>query len=790
MSRERISLDRDWKFHYGDIVSIRNRWAWGKSGSWNQGPESRGFDDSGFRTVELPHDFVIETKPIAYTEKEFDEDNAIPAMEDVNNMHTTAGSFQKQAGWYRRHFTLDKELEGRKVYLVFDGIYRNSMVWLNEFMVGSERSGYKKQVWDITDLVLFGGDNVLSVKADARESEGWFYEGGGIYRHVYLLLTEKEHIENPFVWSSVDLAKGESLITIEAEVEGCGFHQGDWGLEAPGQEAEQASEIKLRAEIFSPEGERAACEEVTVTGNRARLSVKLKQVKLWDTEKPYLYTARLLLFVNGEQKDAENVRFGIREIRFDADKGFLLNGVQTKIKGVCCHQNHGGVGSAMPDELYRYRIKKLKEMGANAYRTSHYPPTPELLDICDEEGILVMDEHRILSSEKGDLEQLECMVKRDRNHPSVILYSIGNEEAQSQTTIQGARIAGTLIEHIKALDPFTPVTMALLMWDLKNKRPYHDHQVIEGISSKLDVTGFNYHERCWEEFHRLHPDRPMICTEQSTFKSTRGCYITDREKCHLAITDKTADSYMKGAEKWQACRPDWVSGLFLWTGFDYYGEPTPYAWPAISSQFGAMDLCGYPKDFFYYYQAWWSKQEVLHVFPDWNGTAGEKRDVYVFSNCSEVELFVNGSSQGRKRMERDGYLLWEQVTYQPGVLLAVGYQDGVKCMEKRLESAGEAVRVRLKNGFSEGSFRIADAEMVDKEGRLVPFEDCELTFRVSNGRILGTANGDPSDHEIPGSPVRRTFHGKCQVLIKVADKGKPVRILAESDRGDSTELIL
>lgn len=786
--REKVSMDSGWRFHYGDIVSIRNRWAWGKSGSWNQGPEGKRFDDSKWQEVELPHDFLMGTEPIAYEEQEFDEDNAIPAMEDVKNIHTTAGSFQKSVGWYRKHFFIPAEDEGKKIYIVFEGIYRDSAAWLNEFFIGSERSGYKQIVYDITDFVNYGGDNLISVKADARGSEGWFYEGGGIYRHAYLLKTAQEHIESVFVHSRVNLEDGSAEVSVEVELAECGGMREPAAAEkifADGK-AVQSAEIQtdigvieraLSVTVLDPNGALVWEQTVNAKNDKIVITFPVSAAKLWDTEHPHLYQAVVSLKLAGEEKDEDTVRFGIRDIRFDADKGFLLNGVQTKIKGVCCHQNHGGIGTAVPDEVYRYRVRCLKEMGANGYRASHYPPSPKLLDICDEEGMLVMDETRLLSSEKGDLEQLRCMVKRDRNHPSVILYSIGNEEAQSQATPQGGRIAGTMIKEIKRLDPYTPVTMALLMWDLKRKTAIESHDVLAPVFTRLDVAGFNYHHHRWEEFHRQYPDKPMICTEQGTFKSTRGCYETDRERCHLAVTDRTSDSYMKGAEQWRACRPDWVSGLFLWTGFDYYGEPTPFAYPAVSSQFGAMDLCGYPKDFYYYYQAWWTKKDVLHIFPNWNGTPGQKRDMHVFSNCEEVELFVNGASCGRKTMARDGYLVWEGVTYQPGSVSAVGYRGGMTVCSEEVRTAGMAERVKLTVTYAEGDIKLLCAEALDAEGLTAADGDVEITFEMSGGRILGTSNGDPSDHALPNGNVRRTFHGKAQVIVAAKS---PVTITAKT----------
>ena len=746
MGREKMFINDGWKFHLGDIVSIRNRWAWGKSGSWNQGPEGKAFNDGDWQDITLPHDFVIATTPKPYMEKEFGDDNAIPAMENVNNIHTTAGSFKKDVGWYRKRFYIPEVDEGRRLFIVFDGIYRDSSVYLNEFFVGAERSGYKRIVYDITDFVNYGGENIVSVRVDARQAEGWFYEGGGIYRQAYILKMERAYINEAFIWSDVNLRNNSARVELEGEAIGC----------------EKAT---IYSSVFGEEGEVVSRCASLVKDGKFYAHFDLDDVSFWDPDKPSLYTAYINLELNDVNVDYLIIRFGVRDIRFSAEKGLILNGKQIKVKGVCCHQNHGGLGAAVPDEVHRYRVKLLKEMGVNAYR-SHYPLTSAFLEICDEEGMLVMQENRLLSSEKGDLDQLECMVKRSRNHPCVFMYSIGNEEAQSQATPQGARIAGSMIKHIKKFDKHTPVTMALLMWDLKNKVPISENSVLSGISEKLDVAGFNYQHIRWEAFHEEYPFQPFICTEQGTFRSTRSCYETDIEQCHLSIIDKTADSYMKGAELWRVCRPDWVSGLFIWTGFDYYGEPTPYAWPAISSQFGAMDLCGFPKDFYYYYKSWWTDSDVLHVFPHWNWNEGDVKDIYVFSNCDEVELFVNGVSLGRKALETDGYLVWEGIPFEAGELLGIGYRNGVKCIDKKIETTGEPSAVRLVEDYHEDEIRILRAEIVDGKGRVIPTADSDIVFEAENGVILGTANGNPSDHSAPNGNERKAFNGLAQVIVK------------------------
>lgn len=770
--RECLSMDKGWKFYAGDFTEPRNRWAWGKSGSWNQGPESMDYDDSAWRNIDVPHDFVIEGKPEPYLVDELScKDNVIPAMQSVNNMHTTAGSFTKGVGWYRKHFHIAGEDLGKKIYFIFDGIYRDSSIFLNNFFIRKHLSGYTGICCDITDFVNYGGDNVISVRADAGQPEGWFYEGGGIYRHTCLLKTEAIHIDNIFVTSTVRTEERSATLQIITELENTGLLCA--GNAAQGEGPRE--QLRLCTDITGPDGISRArlvtdLEGSSRHGRKAtiRQEAQLDHILLWDIDAPHLYRAECSLYLDDTLLDRYSTSFGIRDIRFDGDTGFYLNGHNVKLKGVCCHQNHGGLGTALPDEIYAYRIKKLKEMGCNAYRTSHYPPSPRLLDICDRLGMLVMDETRLLSSAEEDLAQLEFMVKRDRNHPSVILYSIGNEEAQSQTTKQGTRIAATMREHIKALDHTRPVTMGLLLWDLANRRPIENLSDITGISEKLDVAGFNYHEYRWEEFHSRYPSQPMVCTEQGTFKSTRGCYTTDAAKCHLAITDKTGDSYMKGAGLWHTARSPYMSGLFLWTGFDYYGEPTPYAWPAIGSQFGIMDLCGYPKDSYYYYKAWWTDETVLHLFPHWNGTPGERKDIHVFSNCHEVELLVNGRSLGRKSMETDSYLEWENIPFEPGVLTARGYDTGNTLVrEENVRTTGAPFRAVTGIDYLENDIAVMKVEIQDADGLIVPDACNGLTFKITgNGTLLGASNGDPSDHTPVHSYKRKAFNGLAQAILK------------------------
>ena len=774
--QELKSFNDGWKFHFGDIETIRNRWGWAKSGSFNQGPESKAYDDSDWKNVTLPHDFVFETKVYDYSEKEFGKDNTIPAMEDVNNAHTTAGSFDKNVGWYRKHFFIPEEYEGKKIYLIFDGIYRDSWIYLNEFFVEHEPSGYSRIVLDITDIAAYGEENILSIKCDARQAEGWFYEGGGIYRNAYLKVVEEKHIEDAFIHGTpvenngVHMNFSCRLCNLE------GYDQKYLNLEICEKRTGKVVkkiDYDLEEIISEPIDKYEETDEKLIFelgDGDLRLVTSFEfeedEVKMWSLDDTNLYELTITLIDGDEICNVDKKTFGIRNIEFDNNKGFLLNGEQVKIKGVCCHQNHGGLGSAVPKEVMRYRIKKLKEMGANGYRGAHYPLTEDFLSICDEEGMVVMLETRVLSSASKDLSELERMVKIARNHPSVIMYSIGNEEAQTQTTSQGARIARTMKKFIKHLDPYTPVTMALLMLDMKTNTQIEDYKLLEGIFKELDVAGFNYHSDLYEKFHREYPDIPFICTEQGTFKSTRGCYKTDAQKCHLAINEKR-DWYMFGAERWRHCKPEWISGLFIWTGFDYYGEPTPFAWPAISSQFGAMDLCGNPKDFYYFYKSWWSKDEVIHAYPDMNGEIGVPTDYYVFSNAEEVELILNGKSYGKKAMKDGDYLIWENILSEHGKMEVVGYRNGKEVSREVNETADKkSARLEVTEDYREGNIVIRKIALLDKNRNLVPNADVRFDIPKEWGELLGASNGNPSDHTSGKAGYVNAFHGLAQVITR------------------------
>ena len=464
---------------------------------------------------------------------------------------------------------------------------------------------------------------------------------------------------------------------------------------------------------------------------------------LWSPESPKLYKLITTISVNGKIVDQKETDFGIRTVGFDKDKGFLLNGKPYELYGTCNHQDMAGVGAALPDAVQDFRVKRLKEFGCNAIRTSHNPPTPELLDACDRLGMLIMDESRLLGSDSENLRKWEDQIRRDRNHPSVAIWSVANEEFAVQSTPQAGNVARTMQNLVKSLDPTRPVTYAAPQGD-----------TFDGINGVIEVRGWNYHPGGdMDKYHAEHPDQPNVGTEQASTVCTRGIYADDKEHGYVSAYDIRGT---QTAERWWgyfADRP-WLSGGFIWTGFDYRGEPTPYGWPCISSHFGVLDTCGFPKDNFYYYQAWWTTNIVLHLLPHWNwaGKEGQEIRVDALSNCEEVELFLNGQSLGLQPMKRNSKLSW-QVKYAPGTLSAKGYNGGKLVAEQKVETTGEAAAIQLTPDRSTINADGADVSVItvaiaDAQGRLVPTAGNKINFSLEGaGKIIGVGNGDPSCHE-------------------------------------------
>lgn len=775
--RENILLDEGWKFAFGNAADPQKDFGCGteyfnyltKANSiHNEGPYSTKFDDSKWQEVRVPHDWV----------------STLPYASNASHSHgykTVGYKYpETSVGWYRKTVQIGKEDEGKQISLRFDGIFRNANVWFNGFWLGTEPSGYATQVYDVTEYVNFGGDNLICVRADASLEEGWFYEGGGIYRDAWLVKTGKVSVApfGTFVYADLKAPYSSATISVETEVHNttldnqtCQIEQRL--LDADGKEVGKAvpTTVELKGKQTSP------CKQ----------QLTLSNPHLWDIQDPYLYQVETTVKVGGQVTDVYYTSTGLREVTFDADKGFLLNGKQVKLKGVNMHQDHAGVGAAIPDALQAWRIRQLKAFGCNAYRASHNPMTPALLDICDREGILVIDENRLTGINQEHLRLLERMIKRDRNHPSVILWSDGNEEWGIENTIQGTRIAAAMREYTKLLDPTRHSTIANA----------GGGEMIKG----LDVVGFNYIlQNDVDNRKKNHPSWKIVGTEETTGCGTRGLYFNNPDdKGHMASMNLHADkdgtvNRIERGWKFYADR-DWAAGLFYWTGFDYRGEPNPLSYPAHDSEFGILDYCGFWKDEAWYLKAWWTDEPVLHIFPHWNltGHEGEEIDVWAYSNCDEVELIVNGKKLGRQQMPKNGHLKWK-ATYKPGKVVAYGYKNGKRILTQTIETTKPADKIVMKADRQQikadgRDVAVVTVELQDAKGRLVPDACQDVRFQLTgNGRIIGVGNGDPA-YAGPDHPKDKdcrqfavsVYNGYAQVIIQSSKEAGNIQLQCSGD---------
>lgn len=760
-SREKISLDKNWKFAFGHAADTRKDYNYGvanifsKSGKTEETPLSKNFEDSTWRSLNVPHDWAVEL-PFVEVDN-FDVQS--------HGYKPVGGLFpETSVGWYRRELHIDEADSGARFAVTFDGIYRDARVWLNGFYLGNNESGYMGVTYDITDYVNFHETNYLVVRVDATQYEGWFYEGAGIYRHVWLEKFHNLHFNNDGgVFVHTKLGENEAQVIVETELV---------------NETQSDTAAEVYVALLDRSGKeivRSASKPVQFSLNQkvqASFELALQKPTLWDLDNPYLYRVKAVLIAGSQVLDEQVQRFGVRSVAIDHKRGVLLNGKPVKIKGTNNHQDHAGVGSAMPDYLQYYRIKLLKEMGSNAYRASHNPPTPELLDACDSLGMLVLDETRLLNSSPDHMMQFEKLIRRDRNHPSVFLWCIGNEEGWIQQTSVGKRLALTLLAKQRELDPTRTSTYAA---DLAN--------VFNGINTVIPVRGFNYREFGMVPYHKDHPKQPVIGTEMGSTVTTRGQYAVDSLKGYLPDQDLSHPWWASLAEDWWpiAAENDWLLGGFIWTGFDYRGEPTPYTWPNVNSHFGVMDVCGFPKNLYYYYQSWWADKDVLHISPHWNwaGHEGEKIDVWVNSNADKVELFLNGKSLGSQKMKANSHLKW-QVKYAPGELKAVATRNG-HSFESKVETTSRPVGIRLQLDrntiVADGAdVTILNVSVVDQKGREVPTADQPVYFELEgDAAIIGVGNGDPSSHESDKAERRSLFNGKCQMILQSGEQvGKVV----------------
>ncbi len=750
--RQRLDFDEGWKFHLGNAADARKDFNYGignilaKTGDADNTCIRADFDDKAWADVQLPHDWAV-ALPFVHV---------VNSDVDAHGYHAVGGLFPENSiGWYRKTFTVSKGDSGRHFVLQFDGIFRESKVWVNNCYMGGHFSGYSGSSYDITDFLHYGGKNTVVVRADASQYEGWFYEGAGIYRHTWLNIYENLHFAHE---GGVFVHTKDSAVTIEAKLRNDGL---------------QEVSFEMSAYITDRDGNRVTEEQrmaIPMGGKGDDITtLVVPNARRWSLSNPYLYRAVVLLRTGGHIADSVNIRFGIRTVTVDKDKGLFINGEPVKLHGVCCHQDHAGVGSALPDYLQYYRIGLLKEMGVNAYRTSHNAPTPELLDACDSLGMLVLDETRLLNSGAEYGEDFGRQILRDRNHPSVFMWSIGNEEWVIQTSTTGKLIAQTQLARLRLLDPTRTATYAANVGN-----------VFHGVNEVIPVRGFNYNLGGLDGYRKDHPDQPIMGTEVASTVSTRSVLERDTVNAYVPDYDSVYPPWASTAEQWWRIAADreWFMGGFAWTGFDYRGEPTPYGWPDINSHFGIMDMCGFPKTVYYYYQSWWTDKDVLHIAPHWNwkGKEGQRIPVWVNTNADNVELFLNGRSLGKKLMPRNGHLEW-MVSYAPGKLVAVAYKKGRK-LTAAVQTTGTPYKIVI--AASKPALRadgkdavVFNCSVVDKEGREVPDAANLLHFAVTGKvRIIGVGNGNPSSHEpdqFTGEGwQRQLFGGKCQVIVQSA----------------------
>ena len=760
--RERLEM---WRFHLGHAADVEKDFGFGRDqrtfakAGVSADAAMPKFEDSVWAEVLVPHDWAV-ALPFAQSSPGKDSDRGA-----AHGFKAIGREFPENSiGWYRTSIAIDAADKGRSIWLEFDGVFRDCLVFANGYVAGRNESGYAPFRVDIADFLDYGGPNVVTVRVDATLGEGWFYEGAGIYRHVDLVSADQVHIPQWGVVVRTTVDANGAAVTAAIDVKTAG----------------SAAEAALRLTWLDPSQKIIVVEEPTplsiapgrVTTVERRITIPAPL--LWSLENRNLYTVRAELLRSRRVVDHVDTRFGIRTIDFDAQRGFFLNGKAVKLLGTCNHQDHAGVGTGIPDTLHRWRIAQLQEMGSNAWRSAHNPPATALLDACDDMGMLMIVEQRYNNSDPESISQLERIIRRDRNHPSVILWSLGNEEPH-QATERGARINAALKEHVKRLDPTRPTTFAMDQgWDA-------------GVGRVVDVLGFNYRTNQIEAYHGRHPDQPVYGSETGSTVATRGEYANDATRHIVRAYDTEHPWWATTAEEWWTIVADrpYIAGGFVWTGFDYRGEPTPYnEFPSISSQFGILDTCGFPKDNYYYYRAWWRPDRPLvHLLPHWNwaGREGQPIEVWAHGNTEVIELRLNGRSLGRKPMPRNGHLEW-RVPYAPGKLEAIGYNTGRVAARDVRQTSGPAHSLGLKvdrRVARSGDVVLVNAIIADARGRPVPTADNLLRFSAAGGEVIGVGNGNPNSIEPDVASERHAFNGLAQAIIRVG-RG-PVDISVASD---------
>lgn len=724
------------------------------------GGEGRESTLKGWQTVELPHDYII-SQP--YEEKE-------------NNAW---GFFRHHPAWYRKHFTLDPADEGKRLVLYFEGVADRCTVYLNGSFMLEHRESHTPFEIDITDFARFDRENVLAIRVSCGHGEGWWYGGGGIYRNVWLEKTERLAVERYGVFVAPekrpDQPEDSWRVPVQVEVRNNAF---------------TAATVAVHTELVAPDGRVAASADGTLAVPAREtacltLQAEVEAPQRWDIDTPNLYTAVTTVQEGDEVLHIEKTPFGFRTLGFDSERGFFLNGRPVKIQGVCGHGDCGLTGRAVPDSVYRYKARQIKRMGANAYRCSHYPQAEYWMDEMDRQGILVMAETRFFSSAADGLAELRTLIRRDRNHPSVFLWSVGNEEPLFVRE-QGLRILRTLRAEVRKLDTTRPVITA-------NDRDPQNCTVY----GESDLIGVNYNLPKLDILHEKYPDKAILSTENSATGTTRGWYADDVPALgRINAIDHGTNAWFPARElTWRFLleRP-WVMGGFQWIAFEHRGEA---AWPRVSSASGAIDLYLQPKDAFYQNQSFWLPEPMIHLLPHWNWPQrlGKPVDVRAYTNCEQAELFLNGRSLGRQTIQPAGHGAWI-VPYEPGELRVVGYRAGEAVAADRRETTGRpvALRLRAENGedvHANGrDVLLLTCTAVDAEGREVPDAAPQVLFYTNAlGRVIATG-ADNTDHVPVQSSVRRMYAGAATVAVQLGTKGGALQVTAQAEGLEPFELEL
>lgn len=754
-------------------------------------------ENTQWRTLNLPHDWSIEG--------EFNEKN--PAG-------VGGGALPGGLGWYRKNFKLAPEDKDKVIFIDFDGVYMNSEVWINGNYLGKRPFGYISFRHELTPYLKYGdSSNTLLVKVDnSQQPNSRWYSGSGIYRNVWLVKTGKVYVDHYGTYITTpeinEKAAEVSLKTTIRNVSG------------------SAKEVFVKTKILDPEGSVASTVESKFSidhnsSGEVAQNASVNNPKLWSVENPALYKAVTEIVSDGKVTDEYETAFGIRNFSFEADKGFILNGNPVKIKGVCNHHDLGALGAAINVRALERQLEILKEMGCNGIRTSHNPPAPELLDLCDRMGFIVMDEtFDMWKKKKSEYDysmywdewherDLRDHIKRDRNHPSVFVWSIGNEIGEQWgNDSSGIFIARELAAIVKELDPTRPITAA------NNEANTYNNLIRSGA---LEIIGYNYNHKDFADFHKRYPGKKFIVTESTSALATRGSYDMPSDSIRrwpyrwdLPFTDgnkdNTCSAYDNCSAPWGSTHEEtwkivkkhnFISGMFVWTGFDYLGEPTPYLWPSRSSYFGIIDLAGFPKDAYYMYQSEWTNKPVLHIFPHWNWKEGQVVDVWAYyNNADEVELFLNGKSLGTKRKEGDDLHVFWRVPFETGELKAVSRKSGKEVLTKTLATAGapakiilEADRSQIKADGKDLSF--VTVKVVDKEGRIVPYADNKINFELKGpGEIAGVDNGCQTSLEPFKANYRKAFNGLCLAIIQSKTEAVEITLKASSEGLEGAQIVI